>query len=278
MEHADYPLHVIHHYTLPRGRAEEFCDLIAGLSRESLERVTGVSRKRVDTLPIAALVLECVLARAKPARLVFGATGLREGCIYDALPAAERRLDPLIAACESIAIQGARFRIDGRGLLAWARDVFRKAPEATARLRLAACLLSDVAWREHPDYRADLAFLRTLRMPLTGIDHPGRAFVALAVYTRYEGRADGDVTRPAWQLLDEEMVREAHALGLALRLAYTLSAGAPALLRQVKLVADGATLTLRGTARARPLIGEAVERRLEALARATGKRAMIKVG
>jgi exopolyphosphatase/guanosine-5'-triphosphate,3'-diphosphate pyrophosphatase len=208
MEHVDYPLHVIHHYTLARDRAEEFCDLIAGLSRESLERIAGVSRKRVDTLPIAALVLECVLARARPAQLVFGATGLREGCIFAALPAAERRRDPLIAACEAISAQGARFRIDGHALFDWAGDVFRKAPKPHARLRLAACLLSDIAWREHPDYRADLAFLRTLRLPVTGIDHPGRAFVALAVYTRYEGRADGEVTRPSWMLLDDEMVRE----------------------------------------------------------------------
>jgi exopolyphosphatase/guanosine-5'-triphosphate,3'-diphosphate pyrophosphatase len=278
MEHADYPLHVIHHYALPRDRAEEFCDLIAGLSRESLERITGISRKRVDTLPIAALVLECVLARAKPARLVFGATGLREGCIFDALPAGERRRDPLIAACEAISTQGARFRIDGHGLLDWAGDVFRRAPADHARLRLAACLLSDIAWREHPDYRADMAFMRTLRLPVTGIDHPGRAFVALAVYTRYEGRADGEVTRPSWMLLDDEMVREAHALGLALRLAYTSSAGAPSLLRQVRLKIDGGTLALRGPARARPLIGEAVERRVEALARALGKRPAIKIG
>ena len=277
MSHVGYPLHVIHHYALPRTRAEEFCELVAGLSRESIERIAGVSRKRVDTLPIAALVLGCVLERARPAQLVFGATGLREGCIYAGLGAAERRKDPLLEAAASMAAQGARFNIDGHALLAWSAEIFRKSSSSSQRLRLAACLLSDVAWREHPDYRADLGFLRTLRMPLTGIDHPGRAFVALAVYTRYEGRADGDVTRPAWLLLDEERVREAHALGLALRLAYTISAGAPSLLRQVRLRVEGGTLALIVGPRARPLLGEAVERRVEALARAIGKRAAIRI-
>ena len=110
-------------------------------------------------------------------------------------------------------------------------------------MRLAACYLSDIAWSEHPDYRADIAFLRVLRMPLTGIDHVGRAFLALSVFTRYDGAAEGEVTRPAWLLLGEDELREAYLLGLGLRLAYTLSGGT-ALLRRVQLKADHGTLRL----------------------------------
>lgn len=277
MAHVDYPLHVIHHYTLRRDRAEEFCDLVAGLSRESLERVGDVSRKRIETLPLAALVLSRVLRHARPTELVFTATGLREGCIYDQLTPAERRRDPLISACTEIARTSARFAVDGQGLMAWIAPLFRKSQPAEARLRLAACDLSDIAWREHPDYRAEIAFLRTLRMPITGIDHPGRAFIALAIFTRYEGRADAAVTRPAWQLLDEDALRKAHTLGLALRLAYTLSAGAPGILDQVKLALDRSTLELSVEARARHLIAETVERRLEALARSLNRRPRIRV-
>jgi len=271
MAHVNYPLHVIHHYTLKREKAEEFCELIAGLSRESLERVGEVSRKRVDTLSLAALVLARVLRHARPVELVFTATGLREGCVFAKLTPAERRRDPLIAACTDIARTSARFAIDGQGLMAWIAPLFRRAAASEARLRLAACDLSDIAWREHPDYRAEIAFLRTLRMPITGIDHAGRAFIALAIYTRYEGRADAPVTAPAWRLLDEDSLRQAHALGLALRLAYTLSAGTPAILKQIKLRLQGNNLDLVGAARARPMIGETVERRLESLSRALGK-------
>ena len=277
MAHAGYPLHVIHHYTLKRARAEEFCDLVAGLSRDSLERVPDVSRKRIDTLPLAALVLSRVLKAARPAELVFAATGLREGCVFSKLPPAERRRDPLIEACADIARTSARFAVDGHSLMAWVSPLFRRAPSRDARLRLAACALSDIAWREHPDYRAEIAFLRTLRIPFTGIDHAGRAFVALAIHTRYEGRADGTVTGPAWQLLDEDRVRQAQILGLALRLAYTLSAGAPAILRVVRLGLDRGALELSAPAAQRHMIGEAVERRLEALARAIGRRPALRI-
>ena len=271
MAHVNYPLHVIHHYTLRRDKAEEFCELVAGLSRESLERAGDVSRKRIDTLSLAALVLARVLRQARPVELVFTATGLREGCVFAKLGVAERRRDPLISACTEIARTNARFAIDGQGLMAWIAPLFRGSATREARLRLAACDLSDIAWREHPDYRAEIAFLRTLRMPITGIDHAGRAFIALAIFTRYEGRADAPVTVPAWQLLGEEALRQAHVLGLALRLAYTLSAGTPSILRQIKLRLQGGNLDLVGATRSRPMIGEAVERRLESLSRALGK-------
>jgi exopolyphosphatase / guanosine-5'-triphosphate,3'-diphosphate pyrophosphatase len=277
MAHAGYPLHVIHHYTLKRGAAEEFCDLVAGLSRESLERVGDVSRKRLDTLPLAALVLSRVLRHARPSELVFAATGLREGCVFSKLPPSEQRRDPLIDACSDIARTSARFAVDGQALMGWIAPLFRKTAANEARLRLAACHLSDIAWREHPDYRAEIAFLRTLRMPFTGIDHAGRAFVALAIYTRYEGRADAPVTRPAWQLLGEEPLRQAHVLGLGLRLAYTMSAGTPAILSQVKLKVERGSIDLVAPAAMRPMIGEAVERRLEALARAMGRKPRVKI-
>jgi exopolyphosphatase/guanosine-5'-triphosphate,3'-diphosphate pyrophosphatase len=276
MAHTGYPLHVIHHYAVKRTKAQEFLDLVANLGRESLERLSDLPRKRLETLPIAAHVLGRVLRRTKPEELVFSAMGLREGCLYDALSPALRRVDPLLRACEEVAKVNPRFEVDGETLLDWI-DPVMKAKPADGRLRLAACFLSDIAWREHPDYRAEIAFLRVLRMPLTGVDHAGRAFLALTVYTRYEGSVEGDVTRPARLLLDESRLREAYMLGLCLRLAYTLSGGAAAVLRRVRLKMDGGTIKLVVPTRHRALIGEAVERRLEALARALNKRAAITV-
>ncbi|MFM8681192.1 MAG: hypothetical protein ACKOGH_16550 [Alphaproteobacteria bacterium] len=197
--------------------------------------------------------------------------------MFNKLTPAERRRDPLIEACADIARTSARFAVDGQSLMRWIAPLFRGGGAAGARLRLAACDLSDLAWREHPDYRAEIAFLRTLRIPFTGIDHPGRAFVALAIHARYEGRADAPVTRPALQLLGEEEVGQAQVLGLALRLAYTLSAGAPAVLDLVRLGMDRASVELSTTAAMRPMIGEAVERRLDALARAMDRAPRIRI-
>jgi exopolyphosphatase/guanosine-5'-triphosphate,3'-diphosphate pyrophosphatase len=261
-----------------KGRAEDFLDLIAGLSRESLERIGRVPRKRLEVLPLAALVLQRLFIHAKPGRLVFTAMGLREGCLFDALPARIRNVDPLIASCDEMADDNPRFTLDGRALYAWLQPLFRKADPDLARLRLAACLLGDVAWNEHPDYRAEIAFLRVLRMPVVGVDHPGRAFMALAAHTRYAGTAEGDVTNAAWQLLDEERLREAWRLGLGLRLAYTLSGGSPTVIKQTRIERDADTIRLSVPARWRALIGESIERRLDALAEAHGRKAKIKIG
>jgi exopolyphosphatase/guanosine-5'-triphosphate,3'-diphosphate pyrophosphatase len=277
MAHVNYPLRVIHHYTLPRSRAEDFLDLIAGLSRESLERIGRVPRKRLEVLPIAALVLHRVLARAKPARLVFSALGLREGCLFDRLSQPQRRRDPLIAACEQVASTSVRFAVDGHALHEWIAPLFRKTSPELDRLRLAACLLADVAWNEHPDYRAEIAFLRVLRMPMVGIDHPGRAFLALAVYTRYAGTAEGEVTGPAWMLLDEGRLREAYQLGLAMRLAFTLSGGTPDVLRRMHIERTDGTVRLRIQSRLASMVGEAVERRLQAVADALDRKPKIKI-
>ncbi len=278
MAHTNYPLRVIHHYTVSRGKAEDFLDLIAGLSRDSLERIGRVPRKRLEVLPLAALVLQQILERARPARLVFTAMGLREGCLYDAMPPAVRRQDPLIVAADEAAALNPRFVVDGRALYGWLQPLFRKSQPEMARLRLAACLVSDVAWNEHPDYRAEIAFLRLLRMPVVGVDHPGRAFIALAVHTRYAGTAEGGPTAPAWQLLDEDRIREAWRLGLALRLAFAISGGAPGVLKRVRLERDGEQLRLRVPRSLETMVGEAVERRFEDLVEAHGGKGKIKIG
>jgi exopolyphosphatase/guanosine-5'-triphosphate,3'-diphosphate pyrophosphatase len=276
MAHVNYPLHVIHHYEIKRGKAEEFLDLVAGLSRESLERLSDAPRRRVEALPLAAMVLGRILRRSKPESLIFSAMGLREGCLFDALKPSLRRRDPLIAACEEVGSSNARFPVNGRTLVEWIDPILKRGDAERTRLRLAACYLSDIAWSEHPDYRADIAFLRVLRMPLTGINHVARAFLALSVFTRYDGAAEGEVTRPAWLLLGEEELREAYLLGLGLRLAYTLSGGTD-LLRRVRLKADGGAVRLIVPARHRSLVGEAVERRLDSIARALDRKAVIKI-
>src|SRR5579863_3721952 len=62
MEQTRYPLHIIHQYTIPRRSAEGFLDMMAGQSRRSLERITSISRRRLDVVPIAALILGRLIA------------------------------------------------------------------------------------------------------------------------------------------------------------------------------------------------------------------------
>jgi exopolyphosphatase/guanosine-5'-triphosphate,3'-diphosphate pyrophosphatase len=263
MEHIGHPLHIIHHYAIPANEAAEFAQLLSRQSRISLEG-SGIARRRVEALPYAAMFMECLLERTRPAKLVFSAYGLREGILHDMLPPEMRALDPLLAACDDFAGRVGRFG-DPELLIAWVRGL-GEAFSTHVRLATATCLLSDIGWLEHPDYRSEQAYLKALRTPLGGIDHMGRAFIALALHTRYGGRMDDPAVYASHALLTQEQVADSVTLGLALRLAYTLCGGALSLLDAAALTRDGNRLILQIAPEFADLNVDVVERRLEALA------------
>jgi exopolyphosphatase/guanosine-5'-triphosphate,3'-diphosphate pyrophosphatase len=267
MEHTHYPLHIVHQYMIGRREAEAFFDIIGRQSRKSLERITTIARKRLELVPSAALILRKLIAIAAPQRVIFSAFGLREGYAYGLIPAWEREPDPLIAVCAAIARRQSRFRLDGDRLQEWTAPLFRSQSDGVRRIHCAACWLSDIAWSEHPDYRAEHAFIRSLRMPFAGISHADRVFVASVLHTRYGGAADDVVREPTRQLLDERADGEVRTLGLALRLAYTLCGGAVDLLSEVWLGREGNSLILEIPSEESPFLGETVQRRLDTLAR-----------
>ncbi|HTZ78706.1 MAG TPA: Ppx/GppA family phosphatase [Stellaceae bacterium] len=268
MEQTRYPLHVIQAYTLSRRDAEDFLGLVARLSRRSLEQITAVSRKRLEVVPVAAEILLRILAAMEPKRIVFSALGLREGHLYDLLPARERHADPLLEACAAIAANHPRFGADGGEIDVWLQPIFPRN-DPYGRLRFAAALLGDVAWDDHPDYRAEQAFRRALYMPAAGLDHPERAFLAIALHARYGG-PEGGVREIVRRLIDDRSAEEARITGAALRLAFSLSAGVPGLLRRARLSVERGALVLQAPASGPLQAGEAVERRHSALARMLG--------
>jgi exopolyphosphatase/guanosine-5'-triphosphate,3'-diphosphate pyrophosphatase len=270
IEQTGYPLHVIHEYSINRRQAEDLVRVIGRLGRRTLASFAGVSKRRVETLPFAALVLERLLRIAMPNRIVFSAFGLREGHLFAQLPRAQRAADPLIVACSEIARAEGRFGNVGALLQAWIDPLFQDDNPTERRLRLAACTLSDIGWRDHPDYRAAQCFSRILRLPVPGIDHGGRISVALAIFARYGGEDEAAGMERLLGMLDDTARRHWFNVGLALRLAHAVSGATPNILRRTGLrLEDGrlALLLRRGDAM---LNGEAVERRLDALGRALG--------
>jgi exopolyphosphatase / guanosine-5'-triphosphate,3'-diphosphate pyrophosphatase len=270
MEHTDYPLHVIHQYVISRRDAESFFDIISRQSRKSLERITTISRKRLEVVPLAALILRKLMTVALPQRVVFSALGLREGYAFDLVPPEDRAADPLIAAYIAVGRRQSRFHLDGNRLQEWTAPLFPDLSVRGRRRHQAVCWLSDLAWSEHPDYRARQAFIRSLTMPFSASTHQDRVFIATALHARYGGPAEDPVKEPARQLLDEAANREARTLGLALRLAYTLCAGTIELLSEVSLSLAGGGLVLEVPPESSLFVGEAVQRRLDAVARSLG--------
>ncbi len=269
MEQTGHPLHVIHDYELRWNDAEEFLQLVSRLSPNSLSKMYGVSRRRHETLPYAALLM-LVLARAmKPKRIVFSAFGLREGWLYDLLPPEERARDPLIAAAADHAREVGRFRDEGLILADWMAPLFPDEPPSLMRLRRAACLYADIAWHDHPDYRAEHGFNRALRISVVGFAHPGRACLAAASCARDGGVRGAPRVARARKLLNREALRQAWVAGLAMRLGLTLTGGTPTLLRGARLFRRAGKLGMQqgdGAASLADLMGEVAQRRFDALA------------
>jgi exopolyphosphatase / guanosine-5'-triphosphate,3'-diphosphate pyrophosphatase len=274
MAQTGYPLSMVHHYTIRREEARDLAGLIAGASRRALERLPGSSRRRIDDLPFAAVVLRRVLRATGARRVVFSANGLREGWYLLRMPDDIRAQDPLLAAGRDYARRLGRDPAMPPALAAWTAPLFANEPLQHRRLREAACWMSDIGSHDHPEFRAEQAFLRVLRQPGVGLDHPTRAFLALAVALRYEADADAPFLRPARLLLDAQTANRAEVLGVALRLAYTLSAGTKDLLAGTRLRIEGDRLVLHLRANSGVFAGESVIRRLERLAQALGLQAM----
>lgn len=278
----DYPLRILQAYSIKRSEAKELARLVAGQSAKSLERVPDISRKRIETLPYAALVLEKALEVTGASRLVISAYGVREGLLYARLTDDERKVDPLLSWARNAGQRLGRFSEHGEELERFTAPLFKSGPLMAAdaserRLHKAACHLSDMAWRIHPDYRSQHVLTEILRAPVSGVDHQGRVYLSLAVANRYRsGLSNGEHDR-VLALLDGDRTRRASALGLALRLGHTISAGAPKLVTGFRLKADDGMLTLLVPSTKRDLLGEVVAKRLTVLARAMGLEADIQI-
>ncbi len=271
------PLHIIHQYTLGRTEATDFTRLLAKQSRESLARVDGVPRKRQDSLPLAALVMRRLLKVLEPKDVVFSANGLREGLAYALLDERQRSEDPLLATCRHMAERENRFGEHGAELDRFIAPLFERDTLERQRIRYAAAILADTAWRVHPDYRGEQSLGVILHAPFGAVTQSERALLALTVFTRYVGTASDPVAAPAWQLLTVEEIDYAQRVGLALRLAQTLSGGVPGVLADCRLRPNGNGIVLELPAQHGALDGEAVQRRVEALGKAFNRAAELRV-
>ena len=267
MQAVNYPLAIVHHYTIDREAARALATSI--LEPLTPGRIAGATRRRAEDLPYAATILRRLLRQSGARRVVFSASGIREGWFMQFVPPEIRRQDPLLAAGQDYAAFLGRDARFPPALIAWTTPLFPSETADTMRLRHAACWMSDIGSHDHPEYRAEQSFWRVLRQPGIGVDHPTRAFLALTLALRYEAELDANFLAPARALLDPPSIARAVTLGATLRLAYFLSAGTPAMLAEAAIRREPGrlVLTLDG---AGVFAGEGVQRRLERLAASQG--------
>ncbi len=270
IEQTGYPLHVIDNYTISTPDALRLIHMIAGAGPQTLMRFPGITKKHVETLPFAATVLGALLDKASPEKLIFSGFSMREGYLLKNIPAANRKQDPLVNGCLSLANRTSRFAINEQELTRWMDGLFIGESPLHKRLRYATCLISDLGWAEHPDYRAEHSFYRVLRLPFAGLNHPERVFLAVSVFVRYDGDPDSIFIAPLRNLLDDQSFIQATRLGLVLRLAYTLSGGAPGLLEGSSTRIENGRLKLTLAPLHGPHSSELIERRIQAVADSFG--------
>jgi exopolyphosphatase/guanosine-5'-triphosphate,3'-diphosphate pyrophosphatase len=266
-----YPLGIVHQYEMSAAEALEAAQFIARQSKNSLERIEGVSKKRLETLPYAAIVLEHVIRRLGVKRISVSAYGLREGLLFDSMPDPIRALDPLIEGCAALgARQGLSLDL-GPALEAWIKPAMDSLSPVfggrDATLAAAACRLADLGAQLHPDHRADLVFEQVLRAPIAGMDHAERAFLAVALFCRHSSSGSPPEAQTLGRILSPERHQRARALGAAMRLGCDLSGRSPDLLQRCRMrVTDGA-LSVQADGRwADMLLGEQTAKRAATLA------------
>ena len=82
----------------------------------------------------------------------------------------------------------------------------------------AACLLHDVSWRAHPDYRHEVCFDNATRANLGGLTHRERVFLGLALLHRYKNSREGSQHAGAVRAAARpKRSRAAETLGKAMR-------------------------------------------------------------
>ncbi len=280
MSQRHYPLSVIHAYAIPAGDAADFAGLVERVNTDTLVSIESVNAARRPLLAYGAVVLDEIIRRAAPARIVISATGVREGLLYELLDPERRRQDPLIAAAADINTLFSRSPGHGEDLFAWS-DIFLRSThlEESAeerRLRHAACLLADVNWRAHPDYRSEESFNLVENVSFTGIDHPGRAFLALTAAYRYQG-VDQDVSPQLRTLVSARMLDKARILAAAMRVGKLVSGAMEGVLRRTPLVCMKSKLVLTLPTELGDLSCERLQNRLKQLARLIGREPVIDV-
>ena len=260
-----FPLPITHGYSLGPDRLGKLRKLAANLSPEWTELI---SPARAATLPAAAMVLRLLAKALRPARIIVSTFGIREGLLFADLSARARRADPLIAAARDSGGAERRFGEHGDLLDAFIDPLFDDSA-AVRRIRLASCVLGDVAWAADPQFRAERGVEMALHGNWVGVTAPERVMMAEALSANFGRQHIPD--RKVTALCTPGELARADQWGLAMRLGQRLSGGVGAVLESAALSCDDDTVTLSLPRNRQALLADPVWRRLERLALAMGR-------
>lgn len=273
----NYPLAVMHNYEMTIANSVGFLQKVARGDVDKIKGIEGVSKARRALLPYGAIVLLEIISAMRPSEIAVSALGVREGFLYSLLTEEERRADPLISASEELALLRARSVTHARELVDWTADALEafdiQETDEETRLRHAACLLADIGWRAHPEYRGTQSLNIIAHASFIGVDHPGRLFLALVNAFRNDGVFNDAVAPELKALATPRYVDRARLLAAMMRVVYLLTASMPGVMPKLKWKKDGnGGLTLVIPSEFAGLYGERPIGRLAQLAKISGRK------
>ncbi len=262
MQEQGHPLSDPHGFELDAKAAGKLAKALAAESPDSLKMRDRISTMRADKLPDAAVLLEALLSRCEPSRLVFSSWGLREGWLYDGLEPHARAQDPLLAGISFFATQrGAPPTLAAR-MAAWTLDAAPAREHGSERLRLAATMLALASMQIEPNIRLPQAIDWALHKRWIAVSGQDRAMLAAAI------AANGnqlDLPDEVRELANEEALAEAIRWGLAVRLARRIGARSRRSLQVSRLLVDDTHLILRLAESHQALFGVTTEKDMKLL-------------
>ena len=271
-----YPLHVLHEYRMSLKNVRATIKFIRNTHVDDLQAMSGNSAARMALVPLAAEVLSRLIKTFKPVDIAVSSYGIREGLLYEKMPDEIRDMDPLIESCRFSESKDARLVGFGDVLFDFVMPLFKGRPESWHRVIHAACLLHDVNWRAHPDYRADACFDNVTRANLGGLKHSERVFLGIALLHRYKNKREGSRFEDLAKLLDDVDVETAEVLGKAMRFGAMMWLQSDDQPGKFKWYPRKKVLELYLADSARPLFGETANARLESLASSLGAEIVVK--
>jgi exopolyphosphatase/guanosine-5'-triphosphate,3'-diphosphate pyrophosphatase len=276
-----YPLRVTHGYRVDPEAGLRFLSLVEEADAGSLKEIDTISEARRPLLAYGAIVLEEIIRAGRPDDIAISVLGVREGMLYEMLDPQSRRLDPLLQAADEFNVLRSRAPEHGREMRAWTDRFFQSAGLSETvderRYRHAACLLADIGWRAHPDYRGEQSFNLIANAAFVGIDHPGRAYLALSVFFRHEGLSLDKVSPDLRRIAGSHLLERARLLAALMRLAYPISVAMAGVLPRTRVLAKGGAILLELPRDLAALASDRLTNRLKQLARVAEAEARVEV-
>jgi exopolyphosphatase/guanosine-5'-triphosphate,3'-diphosphate pyrophosphatase len=240
----DYPINILHNYTIEANQLLEDLKYIEELSQNKLKHY-NLSKRRLLYLPYALAMVEAVVKCIKPTNIVFSAYGVREGFILSKLSEEEQQYDPLICYCQDAVGSNSSDMKYALELFDFIAPLFAAETIIEARIRKAACLLANIARCHNAEYRSNIAFNYIMDGDIFSITHQERVILASILAQSYvDNPAKFEVKHG---LLEEPLKPEVIKLASLIKLGRMISGAMPNILPAIKLSISNNQLIINNT-------------------------------